>query len=107
MTGCNVQSGVEVPDFVKVAKAFGLPAVRIGKNKDLKAGIRRVLQMPGPVVCELDCTHDYTFAPKLSARKLPDGTMVSPSLEDMFPFLDRKEMETIQAAAQQIGSKKK
>lgn len=105
LTGCNVQSGVEVPDFVKVAQAFGLPAVRISKNKDLQAGIRRVLAMQGPVVCELDCTHDYTFAPKLSARKLPDGTMVSPSLEDMFPFLDRQEMEQNRAAAQQIGGK--
>ncbi len=106
LTGCNVQSGVEVPDFVKVAKAFGLPAVRISKNKDVKAGIRRVLETPGPVVCEMDCTHDYTFAPKLSARKLPDGTMVSPSLEDMFPFLDREEMQANRAAAQAIGAEK-
>lgn len=103
LTGCNRQSGVEVPDFVKVAQAFGLPAVRIGKNKDVKAGIRRVLAAQGPVVCELDCSHDYTFAPKLSARKLPDGTMVSPSLEDMFPFLDRQEMDQIQTAAREIG----
>jgi len=36
---------------------------------------------------------DYGFAPKLSARRLEDGTMVSPSLEDMFPFLDRDEYE--------------
>ncbi len=93
LTGCNAQSGVEVPDFIKLARAFGLPAVRIGKNKDLKAGICRVLDMDGPVICELDCTPHYTFAPKLSARKLPDGTMVSPSLEDMYPFLDRKELE--------------
>jgi len=34
---------------------------------------------------------EYAFSPKLSAKKLPDGTMVSPSLEDMFPFLDRDE----------------
>lgn len=93
LTGCNVKSGVEVPNFVKVAKAFGLPAVRIAKNKDLAKGISRVLAMPGPVVCELDCTCDYTFAPKLSARKLPDGTMISPTLEDMFPFLERDEFE--------------
>lgn len=93
LTGCNRQSGVEVPDFVKVAKAFGLPAVRIGRNKDLEKGIKKVLAMKGPVVCELDCTTEYTFAPKLSARKLPDGTMISPSLEDMYPFLDRKEFE--------------
>lgn len=93
LTGCNVQSGVEVPDFVKLAKAFGLPAVKISKNKDLQKGIEKVLEMLGPVVCELDCTPDYTFSPKLSARKLSDGTMVSPTLEDMFPFLDRKEFE--------------
>lgn len=93
LTGCNVQSGVEVPDFVKVAEAFGLPAVRINKNSELADKLAEVLAMPGPVVCEVDCTENYTFAPKLSARKLPDGTMISPSLEDMYPFLDRKEME--------------
>lgn len=93
LTGCNAKSGVEVPDFVQVAKSFGLPAVRLTQNRDLQKGIRRVLAMKGPVVCELDCTPDYTFAPKLSARKLPDGTMISPTLEDMFPFLDKKEFE--------------
>ena len=88
-----MQSGVEVPDFVKVAEAFGLPAVRISANSELADKIQQVLDMTGPVVCEVDCTENYTFAPKLSARKLPDGTMISPSLEDMYPFLDRKEME--------------
>ena len=93
LTGCNVQSGVEVPDFVKVAEAFGLPSVRISTNSELSDKLQRVLTMTGPVVCEVDCTENYTFAPKLSARKLSDGTMISPSLEDMYPFLDRKEME--------------
>ena len=37
-------------------------------------------------------TPGYIFAPKLSARKLADGSMVSPSLEDMYPFLDRREL---------------
>lgn len=92
LTGCNKDSGVEVPDFVKVAQAFGLPAVRIGKNDELAGKIQEVLNTPGPVVCELECTENYTFAPKLSARKLEDGTMVSPSLEDMFPFLEREEL---------------
>lgn len=92
LTGCNKASGVEVPDFVKVAQAFGLPAVRIGKNDELAGKIQEVLNTPGPVVCELECTENYTFAPKLSARKLEDGTMVSPSLEDMFPFLGREEL---------------
>lgn len=89
LTGCNAQSGVEVPDFVQIAKAFGLPAVRLQKNRDLEKGLARVLAVKGPIVCEVDCTEDYIFSPKLSARKLPDGTMISPTLEDMFPFLPR------------------
>ena len=76
-----------------MAQSFGLPAVRLSKNRDLEKGLKKVLAMRGPVVCELACTPHYTFAPKLSARKLPDGTMISPTLEDMFPFLDRKEMD--------------
>jgi acetolactate synthase-1/2/3 large subunit len=29
----------------------------------------------------------------MSSRKLPDGSIVTPPLEDMFPFLDRAELE--------------
>ena len=93
LTACNKTSGVEVPDFIQVAQAFGLPAVRIHTNDELPGKIQEVLNTPGPVLCELVCTENYTFAPKLSARKLEDGTMISPSLEDMFPFLDRKELK--------------
>ena len=92
LSGCNRQSGVEVPDFVQVAQSFGLPAVRLTKNADLSARLEEILAMDGPVVCEVNCSENYIFAPKLSARKLPDGSMVSPSLEDMYPFLDRREL---------------
>ena len=34
---------------------------------------------------------EQTFAPKVIAERLPDGTLVSKPLEDMFPFLDREE----------------
>ena len=33
------------------------------------------------------------FVPKLSSRVLPDGRIVSPSMDDMFPFLPREEYE--------------
>lgn len=92
LTGCNRQSGVEVPDFVQVAKSFGLPAVRLTENAGLSARLEEILAMKGPVVCEVNCSENYIFVPKLSARKLPDGRMVSPSLEDMYPFLDRREL---------------
>jgi len=35
---------------------------------------------------------EYQFAPKLASRQLEDGSMVSPSLEDMAPFLSEEEL---------------
>jgi acetolactate synthase I/II/III large subunit len=93
MTGSGEDSGVSVPDFVEIGKAFGIKSVRISNPLNLKEQIQEVLNHHSPVVCEVVTLSEYSFTPKLSARKLEDGTMVSPSLEDMFPFLDRKEFE--------------
>ncbi len=91
MTGCGAESGVSVPDFCKVAAAFDLPTVRISEPEHMGEQIQAVLSSPGPILCEVMVEQEYAFIPKLSSRKLPDGTMVSPSLEDMFPFVDREE----------------
>ncbi len=91
MTGSGIESGVSVPDFVQVAKAFGLNTYRISNPKSMKEEIEKVLNTDGAILCEVMVEKEYGFAPKLSARKLDDGTMISPTLEDMFPFLPREE----------------
>ena len=95
MTACTRQSGVTLPDFIKVGQAFGLKTVKIDTPDNLEQQINHVLNTDGPVLCEVMLSPGYIFAPKLSARKLPDGTMVSPTLEDLFPFLDREEFEAV------------
>jgi len=92
-TGCTQNSGVEIPDFIKIGQAFGLKTIKIDKLDNLEKQIQNVLNTDGSVLCEVMLSPNYIFAPKLSAKKLPDGTMVSPTLEDMFPFLDRDEFE--------------
>ena len=93
MTGSGADSGVSVPDFVEVGKAFGLKTKRISNPKTMDEEIQEVLNTDGAVLCEVMTEKEYAFLPKLSSRKLDDGTMVSASLEDMFPFLDRDEYE--------------
>jgi acetolactate synthase-1/2/3 large subunit len=93
LTGAGFESGVSVPDFVAIAKAFKIKAVRIQKPAELNKKISDVLKYNGPIICEVITDKDYSFIPKLSAKKLKDGTMISPSLVDMYPFLDRKEFE--------------
>lgn len=93
MTGSGIDSGVSVPDFVKIGQAFGLKTKRIENPLTMEKEIREVLNTEGAILCEVITEKEYAFLPKLSSKKLPDGTMVSPTLEDMFPFLDREEFE--------------
>ncbi|MEE1110067.1 MAG: thiamine pyrophosphate-binding protein, partial [Lachnospiraceae bacterium] len=54
--------------------------------------LAEVLASPEQTVCQVFVTKKQTTLPKTSSRKLPDGSMVSVPLEDMFPFLDREEL---------------
>lgn len=91
--GDGRDSGVSTPDFVKVGEAFGIKSVKLTDPAKVDETVAAVLAANEPVLCEVIVNPDYIFSPKLSARKLPDGTMISPTLEDMFPFLDRDEFE--------------
>ena len=93
MTGSGIDSGVSVPDFVKVGDAFGIKTVRIDNPATMEEDINRILESDGAILCEVMTEEEYAFAPKLSSRKLEDGTMISASLEDMYPFLPRDEFE--------------
>lgn len=90
-TGAGTNSGVTTPDFVKIGNAFGIESFRINNPQDIDISIEKMLNSERPMICEVMVNPDYIFTPKLSSRKLEDGTMVSPSLEDMYPFLDREE----------------
>ncbi len=83
-------SGVSFPDLVKLAAAYGLPAMRIGPDGCCEA-IREALAANGPVVCDVLLDPAQRFEPRTSSRRLADGRMVSAPLEDMFPFLERDE----------------
>ena len=90
-TGAGRTSGVSLPDFVKVAQAFGIESFKLEKPDEIDNAIEKTLNAANPVICEVLVNSDYIFTPKLSSKKLPDGTMVSPSLENMYPFLPEEE----------------
>lgn len=84
-------SGVSFPDMVKIACAYGIPAKHVERAAQLNE-VRRALDANGPALIEVMHDPEQEFEPRLKARQMPDGTIVSPSLEDMYPFLDRDEL---------------
>jgi acetolactate synthase-1/2/3 large subunit len=89
--GESAKSGVGFPDFVRLAKAYGIPTFRIKANTDLEKTIDHVLETDGPVLCDVVMDQDQIFAPRSASKQLADGRMVSSPLEDMYPFLDEEE----------------
>ena len=91
--GIGPQSGdLGFPDIRKLADAYGYPYVSIAGNTEMDV-IDEVLMHDGPIICEVFMDINQAFEPKSATKKLDDGTLYSPPLEDMAPFLDRKELE--------------
>ncbi len=93
MFGIGPENGVSIPDFVALAQGLRIPAAAVRTPEDWDApGIAALLEAPGPALIEVFVDPVQPFAPKLASRKLDDGTMVSPALDDMAPFLTREEL---------------
>ena len=90
--GAGPESGVTFPNFGKLAAGFDLPFEHVTRNADLDAAIRATLAHDGPAVCEVVLDATQPFSPRVSSKRLPDGTMVTAPLEDMFPFLSEAEL---------------
>ncbi len=91
--GSEASSGLTLPDTSKIAMAYNLPFVRITSHADIRQKVKEILETPGPVVCEVEITQNQFTAPRISSSKREDGTMESMPMEDLWPFLDRKEFE--------------
>lgn len=94
LVGVGVDSGdLSFPSLEKLAGVYGYPYKAARHNSELPSAVEGTLAMEGPVICEVFVTTDQNFEPKSSAKRLPDGTMVSPPLEDLSPFLPDEEMD--------------
>jgi acetolactate synthase-1/2/3 large subunit len=89
--GCDEATGMHLPNFCKVASAYGLKTATITEQSDLRGEVARVLRMNGPVVCDVRVIADEVRGPRVSSVQKPDGSFVSKPLEDLWPFLPREE----------------
>ena len=94
LVGADPSSGLTLPDVKAVARAYGVTALSITSQQDLRGQVRAVLETPGPVVCEVLAPSAEERAPRLSSMQRSDGSMVSKPLEDLWPFLDREEFHS-------------
>ena len=91
LIGESNQSGLSFPDTLKIAKAYGIKAVRIRNYQELENKLDGILNFDKAVIVDVVIPKDQPIIPTVSSAVNSDGTMSSRPLEDMAPFLDREE----------------
>lgn len=92
LIGFDAATGVDYVPFEGLAQAFSLPYRRCENLAEMDHALQCTFECDGPAMCEVVLDPSQPFAPRVSSRRLEDGTMVSAPLDDMFPFLDREEL---------------
>ena len=99
--GATPESGVDFPDFCKVAEAYGIPSVKI-QNEFNYWLLEQNLDSNGPLLIEIMVNPNQNFAPRMRARLDAEGNFIPLQLDDMYPFLDNQEVQKVRQSAQQI-----
>ena len=87
--GTDRSNGVNCPEFESVAKTFGLTYSLIDSSEDLESKVNNVLNMDGPVLCEILGQENQQYV-EVAYAKTQSKKFVRRPLEDQWPFLERE-----------------
>lgn len=92
--GESNNTGVSFPDMKKIAYAYGIPYMKISNLKELDAKLDLLKKHDGNIICEVITPSNQLLIPRVSSKKMDDGTMMSMPYDDMFPFLPIDEYQS-------------
>lgn len=91
LVASNKESGFTTPNILKVAEAYGFRTYRIENTSNVEKGLQEILQDDQSCVCEILVRPEETVAPRVKATVREDGSMISGTLENMWPLIEVKE----------------
>ena len=94
--GIGPESGdLSFPALEKLAWAYGYPYAACRSNAELGATLDAAFSTEGAFIAEIFVSPEQLFEPKSATKRLEDGSLFSPPLEDLAPFLDRDELREL------------
>lgn len=85
--GCDIKSGLGLPDWEQLFKAYRVPAMRIGKDFEKQDEFAVLFDAEGPAAFLVSIDPEQTYFPKIMSRVTESGTMESNPLHLMSPDL--------------------
>lgn len=95
LAGVSAENGISFPSCEKIATCYDVPYFRLDNVDTAKNVITQAINTVGPVICEVLLDYAQYFEPKLSSKVLTTGEIISPLIDDMYPFIDRNEYDQI------------
>lgn len=92
--GCDIETGVGLPNLELLSATYGIPFVRMTSNLWDDTSLQRALANPGPTLIEVPVDPEQTYFPKIMSAVQPDGSMKSNPLHLMHPPLEPAILET-------------
>ena len=86
-TAVDENTGIVLPDYMKVAKAFGYEGYKIKTWNEFHFYFPRFMDYEGPAICEVFMPPDQDFIPKVKGVVQMDGSIFAPPIEEMSPVL--------------------
>lgn len=105
LAGSTTESGISFPDFKQVSDTFGFSHTLIRNKEDL-AKVKEPLNSNRPELIEIVMDPEQKYFPRLATNKLPDGTLISPPLEDLDPKIELDVLEDLLGYKAHVNSYK-
>jgi acetolactate synthase-1/2/3 large subunit len=93
--GTGPSSRLEIPQFEKVADAFGFDYIAISDIDHIDHQIEQGLAHQGLLICEVFLRRDEKLMPKCSVIRTDDNQLLSAPIEDMTPLLSIDDFKSI------------
>tara|TARA_R110001606_G_scaffold117979_2_gene248068 strand:+ start:364 stop:2124 length:1761 start_codon:yes stop_codon:yes gene_type:complete len=94
-TAVDADTGIVLPDYMKVAKAFGYDRFQVKTWDDFHFHFPRFIKNDTPAICEIFMHPNQEFIPKVKGVLKSDGTIFAPPIEEMSPILPMSVIEDV------------
>lgn len=95
--GCDTATGLSLPNWEKIAEAFGISVVKLTKSDFMNDEFMKLWNSQSPCIFLIMADPNQMYLPKIMSKFSNDGSMVSRPLHDMYPKLQKEiEVEVFQ-----------
>ena len=95
LIGADDQSGLTLPNFSKISRAFGFSFKKIMNAKKIKQDLIKIFKSKQPLICEVMIPRLQDLVPRVQSQMNKDGSFEPALLDNMYPFFEKNYLNKI------------